>query len=163
MLIDLEMKEGNIINVTEGIIFCSCHIDGKMTHGLSAELRRMYPKAHRKLVTHEEKFGLELGDVVFHHHSKDLVIACAATYYYPSDNNRLLVVDPQRVGDSLVQVNSLAKEESKIVHLSKKSFDMFNNQWQYLRRAVYEHLDPDVKYIFWNKQENLIENSPTTT
>jgi O-acetyl-ADP-ribose deacetylase (regulator of RNase III) len=70
----MQIIEGNILDITSGIICHQVNCRGVFNVGLAKQIRKKYPEAYRRYMGYHKQFGWELGEIQIVQVSKDLVI-----------------------------------------------------------------------------------------
>jgi O-acetyl-ADP-ribose deacetylase (regulator of RNase III) len=83
-------KQGNCLDVTHGIIVHGCNLQGVMSDGFAAQVKKMYPPCFNVYSNALKNGTASLGKVVWYRHNLDLYVANAITQeFYGREINHI--------------------------------------------------------------------------
>lgn len=71
---NMKIIEGDILDITDGIICHQVNCLGVFNKGLAKQIRQKYPKVYQQYIDYHHKYGWELGDIQVVHISKTLSV-----------------------------------------------------------------------------------------
>lgn len=136
-------KQGNLLEVTEGIIVHGCNAQGRMGSGVALAVRHKYPGAYEKYVQDLQTEAVELGMVSWYSPTSCLYIASAITQYkYGYDGHKYVNYDA--LTECFAEVLERAKVEGLDVHMPLIGAGLGGGTWSEISELI-NSLDPDNK------------------
>lgn len=139
----ISYKQGNLLEVTEGIIVHGCNAQGRMGSGVALAVRHKYPGAYEKYVQDLQTEAVELGMVSWYRPTSCLYIASAITQYkYGYDGHKYVNYDA--LTECFAEVLERAKVEGLDVHMPLIGAGLGGGTWSEISELI-NSLDPDNK------------------
>lgn len=144
------MIEGDLVEVSEGIIVHGCNAQGKMASGVAKAIRAKFPLAYERYMRAYEGNGLRVGQVVWAKISEDpkLAVANGITQKFYGRNASIRYVDYDAVRSVFKQVADVARRNALPVHYPKIGAGLGNGDWSIIEAIISEELE-GVSHTLW--------------
>lgn len=170
----MNIKEGNILSLQEGILVHGCNCRGVMGAGIAKQIRDKWGDVYSAYSVHRAQCSLRLGDVVSvgsrgffsdkavarHLHNvsgqlpEKLIVVNAMTQFdYGSDRN-VQYVDYDAIFAAFARIRLLARDSGMTVHFPQIGCGLANGNWDKVSQLIQEALGPDVTSQLWLLPKN---------
>jgi O-acetyl-ADP-ribose deacetylase (regulator of RNase III) len=149
-----QIKFGNILSVTSGIIVQGCNAQGVMGSGVAKAIRDMYPENFETYKAFETINGLHLGDVVIHKVNDELSIYnCITQEFYGKDGKKY--VSYEAIHKSMKMVAGHASRSNKAVHYPMIGAGLGGGDWAVIQSVIDSvfHVRPGVSRTLWIQEQ----------
>lgn len=145
----IEYKQGNLLDVQQGIIIHGCNAQGVMGSGVALAVKKKYPEAYLAYHQYHLANKLQLGDVVIYRHSNELVILNAVTQHYFGTEKRH--VNYVAVAEVFTKACKLAYDSELELHFPRIGAGLGGGDWLIIEQLIVDS-DPGnlVKKICWD-------------
>lgn len=164
----IEVKTGDMLSVTEGIIVHGCNCQGAMGGGIARLIRAKWPDVFAVYDYQFKQVGLHLGDVVLlggsdfmtnpdinqslngtsHQLPPGLIVANAMTQYNYGGDKSIVYVDYDGVFAAFARIKMIARL-GLTVNFPLIGCGLANGQWDEVAQAIERAMGPDIKLVLW--------------
>lgn len=147
----IHYKQGNLLDVTSGIIVHGCNMQGVMGAGVAKAVKQKYPQCFEVYQHRLRTQYTALGGVIYYYSNKDLLIANALTQrYYGS---RMREVNYAAIVNSFQHILSHRSKfgiNLKTINFPKIGAGLGGGDWSIIEQLIND-CDPDdtVEKICW--------------
>jgi O-acetyl-ADP-ribose deacetylase (regulator of RNase III) len=146
----IHYKQGNLLDVTSGIIVHGCNMQGVMGAGVAKAISTTYPDCFVVYKRYLDKFNIKLGDVIYYYDNNDeLLIANALTQkYYGTSKRHVNYAAIVNSFQKIIQVAHL--ENFKTINVPKIGAGLAGGNWDIIADLIID-CDPEdsIEKICW--------------
>ena len=140
---------GNILNITKGLIVHGCNAQGVMGSGVAKSISDRYPLIKESYLEWYENYGLELGEVQYVQVSDGLVIANAITQLNYGRDKSVLYADYDAIRTSFINVNRFAARMNLDINYPLLGCGLANGKWPVVKDIIENELRDHAESRLW--------------
>lgn len=168
-MLQIEIKTGDILDLTEGILVHGCNCQGVMGSGIAGHIRKKWPSVFEAYHDRHQASGLQLGDVIFvantdkrqtqtiHRHlhrvtnelPTNLIVANAMTQFDYGRDKDTVYVDYAAVSAAFSRVAMLARDSGLTVNFPLIGCGLANGHWEQVAAAIAAVTPVQVNLVLW--------------
>lgn len=138
----IKYKQGNLLDVTEGIIAHGCNARGVMGSGVALAVKNKYPLAYDSYLFHIEYSKRPLGTVDIIRVAKGIYVAnCITQRDYGRDKNKVYV-DYGAITSVFTTLHDMVSADPKPLHIPMIGAGLANGDWKIIEEII-ERVGPD--------------------
>lgn len=165
----IETLQGNLLDVSRGILVHGCNCHGVMGSGIARGIREKWPSVYEAYHRYHELVGLRLGDVVTIGHDSrrneasvsrhlhalspelpaDVIVVNAMTQHDFGRDASRVYVDYDALEAAFSRVAVLARDTGLPVHFPMIGCGLANGQWAEVSARIERALGPNVQKTLW--------------
>lgn len=149
MLHKIITGNGDILNVTKGLIVHGCNARGSMGAGIAKSICDRYPIVKDCYVEWYENYGLRLGEVQYVQVADGLIIANAITQLTYGRSRDILYADYTAIRTAFVDVNRFAARNNLKVHYPLIGCGLANGKWPIVSQIIKDELRDHSESYLW--------------
>lgn len=153
-----QVKVGNILEQTSGIIVHGCNAKGVMGSGLAKQIKSKYPKAFADYKQHLSRRGPtspSLGSVIFSNVNNQLIIANAITQENYGRDKSVVYVDYGAIESTFEIISSIAKMVGFHLHYPMIGAGLANGDWNRIDKIIDSVLDShEIERTLWTLEQH---------
>lgn len=161
----IEIRSGDLLSVTEGILVQGCNCRGVMGSGLADQARKKWPDIFRYYMEAYQKAGLHLGQVIPVYGSHfpaeegspkssqlppDVIFVNAMTQFNYGRNKNIRYASYDAIRDAFTSIRTLAEDYRLPVHIPQIGCGLANGSWSEVAPIIETALGNDIKVTLWN-------------
>lgn len=130
----MQYKQGNLLDVKEGIILHGCNAQGVMGSGVALAFKQRFPSAYQQYLADYRRGWLELGYISLYPETESLVLASGITQEFYGRDKNVQYVDYNAIGTILLKLQELFP--GWCVHIPKIGAGYGNGDWNIIEQII---------------------------
>jgi len=151
------LVDNEIVNELGGVIVHGCNAQGAMGSGVALVIKNKWPVVYTDYRDMHERYGLELGDVIFSHVEQELFVANAITQEYYRGCKwgpvKDVHVDYEAIGRAFAEIADFFNDHPEIeknLHMPLIGAGLAGGDWDTIEQIILETLkDTNIQVYLW--------------